>query len=257
MTNDGFFYFVIRNSSINIRYSLLLLLFFTAVLGGCDRPAGKNTPLRIMPLGDSITQADDRHSSYRFPLWNMLREHDYEVDFVGSLKNNYKGRNPAQGFDQDHEGHWGWRADQIITGIPGQGSIKEFIQLHMPDIVLMHLGSNDVFQGESTDEIVDDLKQLIHIIRAANPDVIILVARILPVANDAVNRRILLLNEAVSKLPSDLEFSSHVIVVNQHDGFDARTDTYDGVHPNNQGQLKMADKWFDALREVMVHSTAP
>ena len=95
---------------------------------------------------------------------------------------------------------------------------------------------------------------MIKIIRTANPDVVIFVAQILPVANDAVNRRIIVLNDAVSKLPSDLKLSSHVIVVNQYDGFDPRTDTYDGVHPNNQGQLKMASKWFDALREVIEHS---
>ena len=33
-------------------------------------------PVRILPLGDSITQANRSHNSYRRPLWHMLKEAD-------------------------------------------------------------------------------------------------------------------------------------------------------------------------------------
>ncbi len=38
---------------------------------------------KILPLGDSITQADFNYNSYRRPLWHLLNEAGYSVDFVG------------------------------------------------------------------------------------------------------------------------------------------------------------------------------
>jgi lysophospholipase L1-like esterase len=45
--------------------------------------------------------------------------------------------------------------------------------------------------------------------------------------------------------------SSQLIVVNQFEGFDPYNHTYDGVHPNKAGEKKMADKWYESLRQVI------
>ena len=45
--------------------------------------------------------------------------------------------------------------------------------------------------------------------------------------------------------------NSPVIFVDQNSGFNANTDTYDGVHPNDAGEAKMAQKWFDALKDYL------
>src|SRR5262245_54038543 len=76
-------------------------------------PPAPAAPVRIMPLGDSITQADASHDSYRRPLWKSLQSGGYLVDFVGSSSMNHMGGPPVRDFDADHEGHWGWRADEI------------------------------------------------------------------------------------------------------------------------------------------------
>ena len=34
-------------------------------------------------------------------------------------------------------------------------------------------------------------------------------------------------------------------------GFDPQTDTYDGVHPNESGEKKMAAGWFEALKTIL------
>ena len=204
-----------------------------------------------MPLGNSITQGDMDHPTYRYQLWKMLANDGYDVDYVGTLRTNYGGDNPAQDFDQDHEGHWGWRADQVLNGIPGQKKLSDFLQHTSPDIVLMHLGSNDIFQGESIDQIISELKDIVRIFRLSNNDIVILIAQILPVANKPVNKRITLLNKAIEKLPASMGLSSQLIVVNQFEGFDPHKHTYDGVHPNKAGEKKMADKWYESLRPVM------
>lgn len=231
-------------------FSLIYLLLALFLVFPCHAsPAGE--PVRIMPLGDSITQADKGHASYRYPLWTMLRERGCNVDFVGSLSANYGGENPEKGFDQDHEGHWGWRADQVINGVPGQGKLSLWLTRSKPDIVLVHLGSNDIFRGEPVETILSELKEIIRTVRASGPDTVVLIARLIPVADDQTNRRIKMLNDAISRLPAELGQSSKLVVVDQYNGFDAASDTYDRVHPNIGGEKKMAEKWFGALERFL------
>jgi len=61
--------------------------------------------VKIMPIGDSITEAESGHNSYRRALWNNLKEAGCNVDFVGS-KSGVRGGLPLnEDFDIDHEGY--------------------------------------------------------------------------------------------------------------------------------------------------------
>ncbi len=197
-------------------------------------------PVRIMPLGDSITQGDSDHDTYRRPLWKSLVADGYDVDFVGSLNANHRGAPPHSDFDRDHEGHWGWRVDEILEWIPGWTEAAE------PDVVLIHVGSNDVFQNESIDSTIDELSQLIVGIRESRPEVTLLLAQIIPTRNGGTNARIRELNARIAQLAS-----SNVIVVDQFTGFDPETQTYDGVHPNADGEIHLSDRWLEALEDVL------
>jgi lysophospholipase L1-like esterase len=205
-----------------------------------------------MPLGDSITQADSQHPGYRYALWKLLKQGGYDIDFVGSMKRNFRGENPVQSFDTDHEGHWGWSADQVLNGFPGTGKLDDFLKQNTPDIVLLHLGSNDIFRGEPIQEIEADLTKIINTLVSFNKDVIILIAQILPVADVRTNQRIRTFNDAISRLPRKVSISEkQLVVVNQFEGFNPGTDTYDGAHPNSAGEDKMARKWYEALQSVI------
>jgi len=61
-------------------------------------------------------------------------------------------------FDQDHEGHWGWRTDEILNGRLAAGSLTEWLDYYTPDVVLIHLGTNDVYQNQSTTSTVEEVK---------------------------------------------------------------------------------------------------
>lgn len=41
------------------------------------------------------------------------------------------------------------------------------------------------------------------------------------------------------------------LIVDQNSDFNAQAETYDGVHPNEQGEKKMAARWFDALGPLL------
>ncbi len=45
--------------------------------------------ITILPLGDSITQANNTHLSYRYNLWTKLIDDGRLFDLVGSLDNNF------------------------------------------------------------------------------------------------------------------------------------------------------------------------
>lgn len=198
---------------------------------------------RIMAMGDSITHAFDNTPSYRWYLWHDLLAGGFDVDFVGSQNMAINGDPPRLDFDQDHEGHTGWRADDLAN------NARAWTEEFQPEVVLLHAGSNDIEQGQSTDSTIDDLADTIREVRAVNPDVTILLAKILPFTghDQAVDD----LNSRIPGLASSLNTSrSRVIVVDMNTGFSA-ADLQDGSHLTSDGESKFANKWFATLKNVL------
>ncbi|HMP74975.1 MAG TPA: SGNH/GDSL hydrolase family protein [Kiritimatiellia bacterium] len=210
-------------------------------LGGCgwrDVEADPNA-LRIMPLGDSITQGSRRYDSYRRPLWHQLQAAGHPVNFVGSSTRNHWGGPPHDDFDRDHEGHWGWTINQILEHLP------TWTVAANPDAVLIHLGTNDLFQGDDPETIARELGEVIAVLRGANPRVALFVAELIPARDMAAHYPAV--NERIRGLAALATEESPVIIVDQHTSFDPTAHTYDGVHPNSAGEDHLAARWFAAL----------
>ena len=220
------------------RYFLFAMLLLVAGRGAAQ--------VRIMSLGNSITQGDVRHSTYRRPLWQKLQAGGYSVDFVGSLSTNNGGPNPTPDFDLDHEGHWGWRADQLVV------NARTWAAAARPDVVLIHAGSNDIDQGQTIASTRDDLSSLIDQLRLGQPTLTVLLAQLIPTTNLTNNSNYTTLNAllpALAQLKTTAQ--SPVIIVDQNTGFNAATETTDGVHPNAAGEEKMATRWYAALQALL------
>jgi len=226
-----------------------LCLFF---LSSAVAAFGQPDSLRIMPLGDSITEAQGGVSetqlgfaSYRYWLWHELIDRGHPVDFVGSQYGVWNGPPPYTDYDQDHEGHWGWRADQILAEITG------WVESARPDIVLIHLGHNDLWQGQSIASTIDDLGGIIDDIRGVNPRAILLLARVIPPAL-GVPDSLPELNDQIDILGVQMNTpESPVIVVDHETGFDPWIHTYDSVHPNELGEQFMAERWLAPLDSIL------
>jgi acyl-CoA thioesterase I len=202
--------------------------------------------VKIMPLGDSITQGNKAHVSYRRSLWKLLQGQGYAVDFVGSLKTQQDGEVPVKDFDLDHEGHWGWRVDEILAQLDGWAKATK------PDIVLIHLGTNDIAQQQDLKETIAELKQVIAKLRSANPKVRVLLAQIIPLQGSEVKcKEFNRLLQAFTRQTSTQQ--SPVVTVDQFTGFRAESgkDTYDGAHPNAIGEQKMAQRWLNGLKPFL------
>lgn len=245
-------------------YSLPTILLCCAALSACgggggdDAPAsgevarkvascGKDGgPLRIMPLGDSITEAEAGHNSYRRVLWKRLNGSDCAVDFVGSKSGVSRGSRdsgsvtpPNADFDLNHEGYWDYSINQLtprVAGLVGQAS---------PDVVLVHMGTNDLLRGQSPAGVAQELGALIDAIREGKPDAHILLAKIIPASTNVAATTAL--NQAIDGLASGrTRGSSPVVVVNQAAGY-GLGDNYDGVHPAPSGESKLGNRWADAI----------
>ncbi len=195
--------------------------------------------IKILPLGDSITQGGSGYASYRRDLWFLLKDSAYKVDFIGSQDDFHEGiADNLKDFDLDHEGHWGWETGQIEAKLSG------WLDDYQPNIVLLHAGTNDFDRGQSNDTTILELSSIIDTLRKNNPSVVILLAKIIPMKNKdtrSINERIdFLAKRKNTKI-------SPVVIVDQYKGYEPLNDNHDTYHPNVIGEGKIAKKWFDSL----------
>lgn len=92
--------------------------------------------------------------------------------------------------------------------------------------------------------------------RAQNPRVRILVAQITPMLPSGCTdcpARVTAYNKAIAAwAPGKSTAASPITVVDCESGFDTATDTTDGVHPNGNGNVKLANCWFEPLKAAIV-----
>ncbi|HEV7652077.1 MAG TPA: SGNH/GDSL hydrolase family protein [Actinophytocola sp.] len=199
-------------------------------------PAESNGGVRVMPLGDSITDGYNVPGGYRINLWQRLAAGGYTVDFVGSGFNG-----PDNLGDHDHEGHSGWRIDQIDANIVG------WLQAYTPRTILLHIGTNDMNQNYDVPNAPARLSALIDKIRATEPNVELFVAQITPESDPTLESRVTTYNAALPAVVAQKGPMTHL--VDMHSAI-TTADLADGVHPNAAGYDKMGDRWFAALQSV-------
>jgi lysophospholipase L1-like esterase len=240
-----------RHSSSHLRIipvlgllaALLLPLGITFAPRATAAPAAD--PVRVMPLGDSITGSP---GCWRAVLWNRLLNSGYkDIDFVGTL--------PPQGCGQAHDGDNEGHGGELVTNVADQNLLPGRLAATRPDIVVMHFGTNDVWSSVSPDRILAAYTKLVTQMRASNPDMRILVAQLIPMNPSscaACAQRVVDFN---ARIPDWARATgterSPITVVDQWTGFSTATDTYDGVHPNASGDDKIAARWFPALAAVL------
>ncbi|MEU0203546.1 MULTISPECIES: GDSL-type esterase/lipase family protein [unclassified Streptomyces] len=223
--------------------ALLLPLGLTLAPRATAAPAAD--PVRIMPLGDSITGSP---GCWRAVLWNRLVDSGYkDLDFVGTL--------PPQGCGQAHDGDNEGHGGELVTNVADRDLLPGRLTATRPDIVVMHFGTNDVWSSIAPDRILAAYTKLVAQMRASNPDMRILVAQLIPMNPSscaACAQRVIDFN---ARIPAWARATSTdrspVTVVDQWTGFSTATDTYDGVHPNASGDAKIAARWFPALAAVL------
>ncbi|MFI9592607.1 lectin [Nonomuraea sp. NPDC052265] len=215
------------------------LLAVGTAMGTGVAGAESNGGVRVMPLGDSITEGTQVPGGYRIGLWQRLAGGRYTVDLVGSQFNG-----PGSLGDHDHEGHPGWRIDQIDANLTG------WLRTYTPRTLLLHLGTNDILQNYNVAGAPQRLSTLIDHITAAVPDADVFVATIIPLSNAGQESAARTFNAAIPGIvQSKVNSGKHVHLVDMHSRL-ATSDLIDGVHPTAGGYDKMAAAWYAALQSV-------
>jgi lysophospholipase L1-like esterase len=202
-------------------------------------------PIRIMPLGDSITYGTSSTGivGYRRPLYQLLLGAGYSVDFVGSQTHG-----SPEDFDRNHEGHSGWRADQI------RDNITAWLNSTPADVVLLHIGTNDISQGQTASSTRNEIGQILDLIDAwetTHNHVWVVLARIIN-RNDSRSGTTTTLNGLIQALADTrIAAGDKIVVVDMESALSYPGDLSDTVHPNDTGYGKMADAWFAAIETVL------
>lgn len=203
--------------------------------------AAPRAPVRVMPLGDSITAGVEVKGAYRSDLWQLMTAGGLPVDFVGSSSSG-----PRELPDHDHEGRPGWQIAQLDARVRG------WLTRYRPDIVLLHIGTNDVLRGH-VGRAPRRLDALIGRITATLPAAQVYVATIIPLANTSLDRRVRHYNAAVARLVRARSATDrNVHLVDMYSALSRRDLTSDGIHPNSAGYSAMALRWYAALRGTPV-----
>ena len=148
------------------------------VAAGVTVPSGAGAedvdPVRILLVGDSVTQGSSGDWTWRYRLWKHFEAAGIEVDFVGPRDDLYDNVSDAHGsqayvdpdFDRDHAARWGMNVD--VPDVP----IATLVEEYRPDVVVEMLGVIDLlFSGRTPETVAHRLGNFVDEARSADPAV--------------------------------------------------------------------------------------
>jgi len=202
-------------------------------------PALATAQIRMMPLGNSITDGDgsSTDAGYRLPLYNALTNANIAFDFVGSIKN-------GNGFaDNEHEGHGGFRANQITA--------TTYLNNNPADVVFLEIGTNDISDSDSPTQVKNDIEAIIDAIHGVDAKIEIYLGTLIP-RKDGNTRQANTdaLNALLPGLVSAKSAAGYkIFLVDLAAKFKANANwptelMSDDIHPNDDGYVVMANEWF-------------
>ena len=198
-------------------------------------------PIRVMPLGDSLTEGYNLPGGYRNELAERFADDGLAVDFVGSLSNG-----PATLRDREHEGHSGFRIDEIA------GPVGRSLRRYRPDIVLLMIGTNDVVQDHRLPTAPDRLSALIDRILTTLPRTHVIVASIPKIEGSPNAERVVAFNADIPGIvESKIDEGKDVSYVDINSVIELDNLHTDYTHLNATGHCKVADAWYPAIRSVL------
>ncbi|RAL11188.1 uncharacterized protein BO97DRAFT_347859, partial [Aspergillus homomorphus CBS 101889] len=233
---------------------------------------GREAPLRVLIVGDSMTQGQEGDYTWRYRIWQWFEAQGVAVDFVGPYTGTVQPDPPAApalpplygqkampgepktsggyaagvstGFDRDHFAVWG-RAAAVDKGL-----IHDVLSSHPADLMLLMLGFNDMgwFYSDAPGTL-DSIHTLVSNARAVNPNLKFAIANVpqrsfiggrddLPISTNIYNS---LLRGAI---PGWSTVDSPIHLVELQENYDCEPSGcpagYDGLHPTVMGEFQIA-----------------
>ncbi|MEE1782149.1 fibronectin type III domain-containing protein [Streptomyces sp. SP17BM10] len=240
-------------------------------------------PLKVMVVGDSMTQGYEGDWTWRYRLWEWFKTERIDVDFVGPYEGTrpqaspqappvppLQGQTPqpaesapvtsggyadgvAAEFDTDHFAVWGQQAAQ------DQKLIAEQVAKYQPDLLLVGLGFNDMGWFVSGPEgTVDSMRTLVDRARAVKPDLNFALANVpqrtfIGGRDDLPGNTTKYNSMLADAIPSWNTGKSRVALVDWAGNYSCDRNScpagYDGLHPNALGEYQIAQAFVRTLHD--------
>lgn len=236
-----------RDNAITTTISTSLKPSATAVpLPSCtgNQSSSSSPPkfyLRILALGASITWGTDSTdgNGYREDLRQMIVDAGGLVNFVGSKRHGNM-------VDNQVEATPGYRLDQV------QVRAKDSLKPYMPNLVIIHAGTNDCIQNFSTATAPSRLGNLIDEVLDNVPGTVVLVSTLIPNKVHYAEACIETFNAGVPAVVEARRSAGKLVyLVNMHNSSIFTTaDLDDTTHPTDEGYKKMAKIWYSGLKQI-------
>jgi len=236
-------------------------------------------PLRICPMGDSVTAGYTDNPNwtvpfqfgYRSGLYSRLTNSNVSFQFVGSSPEPWNGasgtvtntpnpdlRTVNQGY---HEGYGGQGAAFVLS------HIGQWLTNDQPDVVLLQIGINDIGQGSTGEPTTAEanLSNIVAMAAGISPNTRIIVAQITPYSSDTA--ALLKYNNYIANVlvPYFAAQGKLVSTVNQFTNLcqpgttniDASLFANGINHPNAVAYDHMAQTWFAGLQQYYFTLSPP
>ncbi|OTA88317.1 carbohydrate esterase family 3 protein [Hypoxylon sp. CO27-5] len=195
-----------------------------------------------MPLGASITHGykSSDGNGYRKYLRDQLEKNGNKVNMVGE-------RTGGTMKDAESEGWEGYKVDQV------HAKADKVVPKYKPNLILINVGTNDCIQNYDIPNAGNRMIRMLNDLYKESPRATIILSTLIVNANPKVQSRVKDFNNQL-KLLADRYRAAHyrlVLVDMQSDAGPKLSDlNKDGVHPTDEGYKKMANIWFEGIKEA-------
>jgi lysophospholipase L1-like esterase len=218
--------------------------------------------LKILPLGNSLTKGtfctngsvsscislpDGETIGYRYALFNTLNTAGYDFNFVG---NEIAGYSVFP--DYNHAGYTGITSANLAIKLNDNSNY--LMNSTQPDIVLLEIGTNDVYSGQTSIEGVRSiLNEIGEYETTSGKPVLVFLSKIIRFAQGTYHENLVnTFNVNLQALYNQRKTAGDLIEwvdigVNLVNKIEPLGDMMDELHPNQVGYDKMAQLWFQAI----------
>ncbi|RPF34373.1 GDSL-like lipase/acylhydrolase family protein [Streptomyces sp. TLI_185] len=211
-----------------------------------------------MPVGDSMTIGSAGEHTWRYRMWEHLREtYDGPFALVGPRETLYDKATDAPvsyeyadpDFPRAHLAGWGegWLHMAPLIG--------EAVRSCRADVLLVSLGLIDLGFYTNAEQTAENVHRFVAAARSANSRIRMVVLPVIPNVRAADDgpfaTQVTRFNELLAKAVADLdEPRSPLLLASPPPSYDIHHDTYDGTHPNASGEHKIAGAFADAMYQA-------
>jgi len=233
---------------------------------------GPGNPLKVMAVGDSITDDCSTNGAWRLFLQPLLEANGYSFTFVGRQSSA-----PTGNFTKTlHEGYCGAviAPPGVLTySVHGYAGTDVYVQLTTgdaltnatPDLVLVLVGANDIGHGRDPwQTATNDMANLLNIIFSNAPSANVILAKITTLRDATTGSlnyglyatKVPIYNAALQGMVNQRRAAGqNVFLADMFSVVDYFTMfNSDHLHPNPLGLQTMAGEWFTRIQSITIRT---